>query len=166
MKMTCVLTSVMCSVVLTRIQVYACVADVGWITGHTYVTYGPLLNGGNTRWKEMGPAEIPMESIEIVPLVGATCVIFESLPTFPDAGRYWRMVQELKVTQLYTAPTAIRTLMVIFMTFCFMILAHCWRQAYGDEPVKKWDRSTLRILGSVGEPINPEVRCCSIITCI
>jgi len=95
-------------------DVYACVADVGWITGHTYVVYGPLLNG-------------------------ATTFIFESVPTFPDAGRYWDMVQRHKITNFYTSPTAIRALM-----------------RFGDDIVKKYDRSSLRVLGSVGEPINPE----------
>ena len=95
-------------------DVYACVADVGWITGHTYIVYGPLANG-------------------------ATTLMFESLPTYPDAGRYWDMVQRHGVTIFYTAPTAIRAL-----------------AAQGDEHVKKYDRSTLRVLGTVGEPINPE----------
>ena len=93
---------------------FACVADVGWITGHTYVVYGPLLNG-------------------------TTSVIFESLPTYPSPNRYWKLIEEHKITQFYTAPTAIRTLM-----------------SFGDEPTKDTDRSSLRILGSVGEPINPE----------
>jgi acetyl-CoA synthetase len=95
-------------------EVYACVADVGWITGHTYIVYGPLLNGAITT-------------------------MFESIPTFPDAGRYWDMVQRLKINIFYTSPTAIRALM-----------------RFGDTFVKKYDRSSLRILGSVGEPINPE----------
>ena len=95
-------------------SIYACVADVGWITGHSYIVYGPLLNG-------------------------ATTFLFESTPVYPDAGRYWSMVERHRITQLYTAPTAIRALM-----------------KFGDEPVKKYDRSSLRILGSVGEPINPE----------
>jgi len=93
---------------------FACVADVGWITGHTYVLYGPLLNG-------------------------CTTAIFESIPTFPDASRYWQMIETHKFTQFYTAPTAIRTLM-----------------SYGTEFVSKNDCSSLRVLGSVGEPINPE----------
>ena len=97
-------------------DVYACVADCGWITGHTYIVYGPLANG-------------------------ATTLMFESTPLFPDASRYWDLVQTHKVTQFYTAPTAIRALM-----------------KFGDAPVKKHDLSTLRVLGSVGEPINPEVR--------
>lgn len=95
-------------------DVYACVADVGWITGHTYVVYGPLLNG-------------------------ATTVLFESIPTYPDAGRYWEMVERLKVKQFYTSPTAIRLLI-----------------SKGDEYVTKYDRSSLEVLGSVGEPINSE----------
>jgi acetyl-CoA synthetase len=94
-------------------DVFACVADVGWVTGHSYVVYGPLANG-------------------------ATTVMFESIPTYPDAGRYWDMVERLKITQFYTAPTAIRAIM-----------------REGDAFVKKYDRSSLRILGSVGEPINP-----------
>jgi acetyl-CoA synthetase len=95
-------------------DVYACVADVGWITGHSYVVYGPLCNG-------------------------ATTVLFESSPVYPDAGRYWEMVQRLKLNQLYTAPTAIR-----------MLYQH------GDAFVTKYDRSTLRVLGSVGEPLNAD----------
>jgi acetyl-CoA synthetase len=95
-------------------EIFACVADVGWITGHSYVIYGPLLNG-------------------------ATTVMFESIPTYPDSGRYWEMVQRLKINQFYTAPTAIRAI-----------------QRDGDGYVKKYDRSSLRILGSVGEPISPE----------
>jgi len=95
-------------------DVYACVADVGWITGHSYIIYGPLCNG-------------------------ATTVMFESTPIYPNAGRYWDMVARHRITQLYTAPTAIRTLMKFGASF---VLPH--------------DRSSLRILGSVGEPINPE----------
>ena len=95
-------------------DVYACVADVGWITGHTYIVYGPLCNGGTT-------------------------VMFESTPLYPDAGRYWDMCQTHKVTQFYTAPTAIRAIM-----------------KYGEEYVNKYDLSSLRVLGTVGEPINPE----------
>eukprot|EP00520_Triparma_pacifica_P015085 CAMPEP_0118645464 /NCGR_PEP_ID=MMETSP0785-20121206/7521_1 /TAXON_ID=91992 /ORGANISM="Bolidomonas pacifica, Strain CCMP 1866" /LENGTH=673 /DNA_ID=CAMNT_0006537361 /DNA_START=18 /DNA_END=2039 /DNA_ORIENTATION=+ len=94
-------------------DVYACVADAGWITGHTYICYGPLLNG-------------------------ATTTVFESTPLYPDEGRYWDMVQRHKINIFYTAPTAIRSLM-----------------RFGDEPPKKYDLSSLRILGSVGEPINP-----------
>jgi acetyl-CoA synthetase len=95
-------------------EIYACVADIGWITGHTYVVYGPLLNG-------------------------ATTVLFESIPTYPDAGRYWEMVERLKINQFYTAPTALRSI-----------------QREGDSFVTKYDKSSLRILGTVGEPINPE----------
>eukprot|EP00912_Choanoflagellata_sp_UC4_P000939 UC4_evm2s577 len=95
-------------------DVFACVADVGWITGHTYVVYGPLANG-------------------------ATTVLFESIPTYPDAGRYWDMVERHGINQLYTAPTAIRLLI-----------------KNGDHYVTKYDRSSLRTLGTVGEPINPE----------
>lgn len=96
-------------------DIYFCTADVGWVTGHSYVVYGPLANG-------------------------ATSVLFESIPTYPDTGRYWRIIQELEVTTFYTAPTALRSL----------------AQA-GDGIVKKYDRSSLRILGTVGEPINPEI---------
>lgn len=95
-------------------DVYACVADIGWITGHSYVVYGPLANG-------------------------ATTVMFESIPTYPDAGRYWDMVERHGITQFYTAPTAIRAI-----------------AREGDDFVTKYDRSSLRVLGSVGEPINPE----------
>jgi acetyl-CoA synthetase len=95
-------------------DVYACVADIGWITGHSYVVYGPLANG-------------------------VTTVMFESIPTYPDAGRYWDMVERLKITQFYTAPTAIRAI-----------------ARMGNSFVEKYDRSSLRVLGSVGEPINPE----------
>ena len=95
-------------------DVYACVADVGWITGHTYIVYGPLANG-------------------------ATTLMFESTPLYPDAGRYWDMVERHGITIFYTAPTAIRTL-----------------AAQGDELVTKYDRSSLRVLGTVGEPINPD----------
>ena len=94
-------------------DVFACVADVGWITGHSYVVYGPLLNG-------------------------ATTLMFESTPVYPDPGRYWDMVQRHKITQFYTAPTALRAV-----------------AREGDDWVKKYDRSSLRILGTVGEPINP-----------
>jgi len=96
-------------------DVYACVADVGWVTGHSYILYGPLCNG-------------------------ATTVMFESTPVYPDAGRYWQMVDDLGITIFYTAPTAIRAI-----------------ARAGDEPVKRASRKTLRILGTVGEPINPEV---------
>jgi acetyl-CoA synthetase len=95
-------------------DVYACVADCGWITGHTYIVYGPLSNG-------------------------ATTLMFESTPLYPDAGRYWDLVQTHKVTQFYTAPTAIRALM-----------------RFGTDPIQKYDLSSLRVLGTVGEPINPE----------
>lgn len=95
-------------------EVFACVADIGWVTGHSYVVYGPLLNG-------------------------ATTVLFESIPTYPNAGRYWEMVERLKINQFYTAPTAIRAI-----------------QRDGDDFVKKYDRSSLRVLGSVGEPISPD----------
>jgi len=95
-------------------DVYACVADIGWITGHSYIVYGPLCNG-------------------------ATTVMFESLPTYPDAGRYWSLVERHRINSFYTAPTAIRALM-----------------KFGSDPIKKYDRSSLRVLGSVGEPINPE----------
>merc|ERR1719341_542730 len=95
-------------------DVYFCTADIGWITGHSYVTYGPLLNG-------------------------ATSVLFEGVPTYPHHGRFWEIIAKYKVNQFYTAPTAIRTLM-----------------KFGDEPVKKHDLSSLRVLGTVGEPINPE----------
>ena len=94
-------------------DVYACVADVGWVTGHSYIVYGPLSNG-------------------------VTTLLFESIPTYPDAGRYWDLVQRHKVTVFYTAPTAIRAI-----------------AASGDEPVRRYDRSSLRVLGTVGEPINP-----------
>ncbi|TAJ77747.1 MAG: acetate--CoA ligase [Gallionellaceae bacterium] len=95
-------------------DVFWCTADVGWITGHSYVAYGPLA-------------------------MGATEVIFEGVPTYPDAGRFWKMIQDHKVTTFYTAPTAIRSLIKLG----------------GDLP-KKYDLSSLRLLGSVGEPINPE----------
>jgi acetyl-CoA synthetase len=95
-------------------DIYACVADVGWITGHSYVVYGPLCNG-------------------------ATTLLFESVPLYPDAGRYWDLVERHKVTQFYTAPTAIRAI-----------------AREGDSFVKAHDRSSLRVLGTVGEPINPE----------
>ncbi|KAF3849838.1 hypothetical protein F7725_019557 [Dissostichus mawsoni] len=95
-------------------DVFGCVADIGWITGHSYSVYGPLANGGTT-------------------------VLFESTPIYPDPGRYWEMVQRLKINQFYGAPTAIRLLL-----------------KYGDQWVQKYDRSTLKTLGSVGEPINTE----------
>jgi acetyl-CoA synthetase len=99
---------------LRETDIYCCAADVGWITGHSYIVYGPLGNG-------------------------ATSVMFESIPTYPDSGRYWDMVDRLQITTLYTAPTAIRAI-----------------ARDGDEPVKRYSRKSLRILGSVGEPINPE----------
>ena len=95
-------------------DIFWCTADVGWVTGHTYIVYGPLA-------------------------VGATEIMFEGVPTFPDAGRFWKMIQDHKVTVFYTAPTAIRSLI----------------KAGGDQP-KKYDLKSLRILGTVGEPINPE----------
>ncbi|MES2356039.1 MAG: acetate--CoA ligase [Pseudomonadota bacterium] len=95
-------------------DVFWCTADVGWVTGHTYITYGPLA-------------------------VGATEIVFEGVPTYPDAGRFWKMIQDHKVSVFYTAPTAIRSLI----------------KAGADLP-KKYNLSSLRILGSVGEPIDPE----------
>jgi len=95
-------------------DIYWCTADVGWITGHSYVVYGPLANG-------------------------ATVVMFDGVPNYPDFSRFWQVVDKHKVTLFYTAPTAIRALM-----------------REGDEPVKKTSRKSLRILGTVGEPINPE----------
>ncbi len=96
-------------------DVYFCAADIGWITGHSYIVYGPLANG-------------------------ATTVMFESTPVYPDAGRYWRVVDDLGVTVFYTAPTAIRAI-----------------AREGDDWVTAYRRDTLRVLGTVGEPINPEV---------
>ncbi len=93
---------------------WACMADLGWITGHTYGVYGPLLNGNST-------------------------FLFDSVPTFPNAGRYWDCVARHQLTHFYTAPTALRSLMKFDNSF-----------------VTKYDRSSLRVLGSVGEPINPE----------
>ena len=95
-------------------EIYWCTADVGWVTGHSYIVYGPLANG-------------------------ATSVVFEGVPTYPDAGRFWQVVEKHKVNIFYTAPTALRALMRV-----------------GDDPVKAHDRSSLRLLGTVGEPINPE----------
>jgi acetyl-CoA synthetase len=95
-------------------EIYWCTADVGWVTGHTYIVYGPLANG-------------------------ATTLMFEGVPSWPDNGRFWQVCAKHKVNIFYTAPTAIRALM-----------------RDGEAPVKKHDRSSLRILGSVGEPINPE----------
>ncbi len=96
-------------------DIHFCTADIGWVTGHSYVIYGPLANG-------------------------ATTVLFESIPTYPDPGRYWQVIQDIKPTIFYTAPTALRTL-----------------ATFGDDHVKKYDRSSVRILGTVGEPINPEI---------
>ncbi len=95
-------------------DIYWCTADIGWVTGHSYIVYGPLCNG-------------------------ATSVMFEGVPTFPDAGRFWHIVQKFKCTVFYTAPTAIRALIRL-----------------GDEWPNKYDLSSLRVLGTVGEPINPE----------
>jgi acetyl-CoA synthetase len=95
-------------------EIYWCTADAGWITGHSYIVYGPLANG-------------------------ATTLVFEGVPTYPDAGRFWQVCEKHKVNVFYTAPTAIRALMAV-----------------GNEPVEKCDLSSLRLLGSVGEPINPE----------
>jgi len=99
-------------------DVFWCTADIGWVTGHSYVAYGPLA-------------------------AGATQVVFEGIPTYPNAGRFWEMIQKHKVTVFYTAPTAIRSLI---------------KAAEGDEKIhpKRYDLTSLRILGSVGEPINPE----------
>jgi len=99
-------------------DIYWCTADIGWITGHTYIAYGPLA-------------------------VGATQIVFEGVPTYPNAGRFWDMVQRHKATIFYTAPTAIRSLI---------------KAAEADEKIhpKQYDLSSLRLLGSVGEPINPE----------
>ncbi|MGJ7032335.1 acetate--CoA ligase [Niabella hirudinis] len=95
-------------------EVFFCTADIGWITGHSYIVYGPLS-------------------------AGATCLMFEGVPTWPDAGRFWEIVDKHKVNILYTAPTAIRSLM-----------------SYGLDPLKDKDLSSLRVLGTVGEPINEE----------
>ncbi|MBS1224052.1 MAG: acetyl-CoA synthetase, partial [Proteobacteria bacterium] len=95
-------------------DIYWCTADVGWVTGHSYIVYGPLANG-------------------------ATSVMFEGIPTYPDAGRFWQVVDKHQVNIFYTAPTAIRSLM-----------------REGEAPVKATSRKSLRLLGSVGEPINPE----------
>lgn len=95
-------------------DIFWCTADVGWITGHSYVAYGPLA-------------------------MGATQIVFEGIPTYPDAGRFWKIIQDHKVTTFYTAPTAIRSLIKL-----------------GPELPKEYDLSSLRLLGSVGEPINPE----------
>ena len=98
---------------LRQNDVYWCTADIGWITGHTYIVYGPLAAGGTT-------------------------VMFEGVPTYPDAGRAWKMVQDHNITQFYTAPTAIRLL-----------------HATGEDEPTKYDLSKLRVLGTVGEPIDP-----------
>ena len=95
-------------------DIYWCAADVGWITGHSYIIYGPLCNGGTT-------------------------LMFEGIPTYPDASRFWQVIDKHKVNQFYTAPTAIRALM-----------------GSGDDFVSKTSRSSLKLLGTVGEPINPE----------
>ncbi|XP_074643695.1 acetyl-coenzyme A synthetase 2-like, mitochondrial [Tubulanus polymorphus] len=95
-------------------DVFGCVADIGWITGHSYVVYGPLVNG-------------------------ATTLLFESIPTYPNPGRYWEMVERLKLNQIYLAPTALRLLL-----------------KYDESWVRKYDRSSLRTLGCVGEPLNHE----------
>ncbi|XP_066512177.1 acetyl-coenzyme A synthetase, cytoplasmic-like [Hoplias malabaricus] len=95
-------------------DVYWCTADIGWITGHSYITYGPLANG-------------------------ATSVLFEGIPVYPHVGRFWEIIEKYRVSKFYTAPTAIRLLM-----------------KYGREPLQKFDLSSLRVLGTVGEPINPE----------
>ncbi len=95
-------------------DVFWCTADVGWVTGHSYIVYGPLANG-------------------------ATTVMFEGVPTYPDAGRFWEVCAKHRVNQFYTAPTALRALM-----------------AHGNDPVEKHDLSSLKLLGTVGEPINPE----------
>jgi acetyl-CoA synthetase len=95
-------------------DIYWCTADIGWVTGHSYIVYGPLL-------------------------AGATSIMFEGVPTWPDAGRFWQVVEKYKVNQFYTAPTAIRALI-----------------AQGNEHVTKCDLSSLKVLGTVGEPINEE----------
>ncbi|GAA6187539.1 acetate--CoA ligase [Litorivita sp. NS0012-18] len=95
-------------------DIFWCTADVGWVTGHSYIVYGPLANG-------------------------ATTIMFEGVPTYPDAGRFWAVCEKHKVNQFYTAPTAIRALM-----------------GQGNEWVEKYDLSDLKLLGTVGEPINPE----------
>ncbi len=95
-------------------DIYFCTADVGWVTGHSYIVYGPLLNG-------------------------ATVVMFEGVPNYPGVDRFWDIIEKHKVTHFYTAPTAIRSLM-----------------GYGTEPIERHDLSSLKVLGSVGEPINEE----------
>ena len=96
-------------------DVHFCAADIGWITGHSYIVYGPLCNG-------------------------TTTVLFESVPTYPNASRYWNVIDDIGATTLYTSPTALRALM-----------------REGSEPIRGTSRKTLRVLGTVGEPINPEV---------
>jgi acetyl-CoA synthetase len=95
-------------------DIYWCTADIGWITGHSYIVYGPLL-------------------------AGATTLMFEGVPTYPDAGRFWQVIEKHKVNQFYTAPTAIRAL-----------------QAFGTDPIDPYNLDSLKVLGSVGEPINEE----------
>jgi acetyl-CoA synthetase len=95
-------------------DIYWCTADIGWITGHSYIVYGPML-------------------------AGATTLMFEGIPTYPDPGRFWQVVEKYKVNQFYTAPTAIRALM-----------------AYGTDPIEAYNLDSLKVLGSVGEPINEE----------
>jgi acetyl-CoA synthetase len=95
-------------------DIYFCTADIGWVTGHSYLVYGPLCNG-------------------------ATTLMFEGIPTFPDAGRFWKIVEKFQVTVFYTAPTAIRSLI-----------------RFGEEWPNRYNMSSIRVLGSVGEPINPE----------
>jgi acetyl-CoA synthetase len=95
-------------------DIYWCSADIGWVTGHSYIVYGPLL-------------------------AGATTIMFEGVPTYPHAGRFWEIIDKYKVSQFYTAPTAIRAL-----------------QAYGQEPVQPYSLKSLKVLGTVGEPINEE----------
>jgi acetyl-CoA synthetase len=95
-------------------DIYWCTADIGWVTGHSYIVYGPLANG-------------------------ATTLMFEGIPIWPDPSRFWQIIQKFKVSVFYTAPTALRSLI-----------------RYGDEYPKKYNLSSLKILGSVGEPINPE----------
>ena len=95
-------------------DIYWCTADIGWVTGHSYIIYGPLANG-------------------------ATTIMFEGVPNYPDSSRWWQIVDKYKVNTFYTAPTAIRALM-----------------REGDGPVNKTTRKSLKLLGTVGEPINPE----------
>src|SRR5690606_22692906 len=95
-------------------DVYWCTADIGWITGHSYIVYGPLANG-------------------------ATSILFEGIPTYPDCDRFWEVIEKHKVNQFYTAPTAIRSLAKLDLSF-----------------VDKHDLSSLKVIGSVGEPINEE----------